>query len=295
MSEAEVWSVKRLLEWTADFFKNHGSASPRLEAEVLLAHALDCSRIELYTQFDAVPGRESLDVFRALVKRRGAGEPVAYLVGHKEFYSLDFCVTPDTLIPRPETEQLVLEGIEFLRGLKKAGRPGPFSALDIGTGSGCIAAALAKNVPDANVLATDISEKALEVARQNAERHGLAGRIEFRCSDLFERIAEEPSFDLLLSNPPYIKRSEYDALEKTVRDFEPQSALFAGERGTERVEIILNEGPKRVKPGGKILLEICPTIADETLELAEKSENFAEIVLFTDFAGLKRTVSATVR
>lgn len=295
MSEAEVWTVRRLLEWTTGFFKNHGFASPRLEAEALLAYALNVTRIELYTLFDTAPDAEKLAVFRSQVKRRAAGEPVAYLVGHKEFYSLDFCVTADTLIPRPETEQLVLEGIEFFREKRKKGESGLFLALDIGTGSGCIAVTLAKNCAELNVLAVDCSENALAVARRNAEKHGVADRVEFRCSDLFERISEEKSFDLLVSNPPYIKRSEYDALERTVRDFEPRQALLAGERGTEIVGKIIENGPKRVKSGGKVLIEICPTIADETLELAEKSGYFAEIALLADFAGLKRTVSATVR
>lgn len=295
MSEAEVWTVRRLLEWTTGFFKNHGCSSPRLEAEVLLAHALDVTRIELYTLFDTVPEGEKLAIFRSQVKRRAAGEPVAYLVGHKEFYSLDFCVTADTLIPRPETEQLVLEGIEYFRSKRKKGESGPFLALDLGTGSGCIAVALAKNCAELNVLAVDCSENALKVARSNAEKHGVAERVEFRCSDLFEQVPDEKTLDLLVSNPPYIKRAEYDALEGTVRNYEPRGALLAGERGTEIVEKIVELGPKRVKSGGKVLIEICPSIADATLELAEKSGYFAEIALLADFAGLKRTVSATVR
>jgi len=293
MSE-EIWDVKRLLEWTAGYFKKHGSPSPRLEAEVLLAQALGFSRMELYTHYDTVPAEEERVVFRGMVKRHGNGEPVAYLVGHKEFYSLDFTVTPDTLIPRPETEQLVLEGIEFLRRKIQSGESPNPAVLDIGTGSGCIAAAIAKNVPQAAVTAADISEAALTVAQKNAEAHHLTDRIEFRCSDLFANIEDIPPLDLLVSNPPYITAAEYSALEPTVRDFEPKGALLAGVKGTEIIERILTEGKSRLKSGALVLIEISPMIAGAVRRLAEEAGYFGKIEILPDFAGLDRLLSAIV-
>lgn len=294
---SEVWTVRRLLEWTADYLKGRSVAQPRLEAEILLACALGLSRIELYTRFDDVPDQAPLGVFRGWVKRRAAGEPVAYLVGHKEFYSLDFDVSPAVLIPRPETEQIALEGIEFLRRAEKeaaSGGAAPLTALDIGTGSGALAVTLAKNVKNAAVVAVDLSPEALAVAEKNAEKLGVADRIEFRTSDLFAAIKPEEKFRLIVSNPPYVSQAEYDALDVTVRNYEPKEALLAGDHGTEIIERILDEAPNRLENGGKILIEISPMIADALAERLEKDRNFTHFEILRDFAGLKRVMAAEV-
>lgn len=286
---SQSWTVRRLLEWTAEYLKARGGS--RLEAEVLLAHALGCNRVGLYLKFEEIPGDDQRGAFRELVKRRAAGEPVAYLVGHKEFYSLDFEVTPATLIPRPETEHIVLEGIEFLRN-----RPSdqPVRILDIGTGSGALAVAFAKNLPNAEVTAVDISAPALAVAKRNAAKHQVADRIEFLKSDLFSAVEPEKKFTLIVSNPPYVSRSEYDALDPSVKDYEPKSALLSGETGTEVAERILRAAPGYLEEGGLILIEISPMIADAMTAFL-KTTPFSRYSVINDFAGLKRVISAEIR
>ncbi len=176
--EDERWTVGRLLNWTADFLKKKGSESPRLDSEVLLAHVLDRPRVHLYTHFEDEIGDRDRSTFRDLVRRRSEGSPVAYLVGRKEFFSLPLKVSPAVLIPRPDTETAVVEALECLKG-----RPNP-RVVDVGTGSGCLALAIAKHCPSARVLATDVSPEALAVARSNAESLGLSSRVEFREGDL---------------------------------------------------------------------------------------------------------------
>ena len=188
MSTTAPWTVGRLLQWTADYLKTHGSESPRLDAEVLLAEAMGCKKIELYTRFEEEPAESVRAAFRELVKRRAEGAPVAYLLGHREFYSLDFRVTPDVLIPRPETELLVVTLLDLAKSKPK---DTPWSIADVGTGSGILAVCAAKNLAAARVTAVDISPAALEIAAENAEKHGVAARIEFLESDLFAAVPPE--------------------------------------------------------------------------------------------------------
>ena len=194
----DVWTVRRILEWTIPHLKSHGSESPRLDAEILLAHARGCPRIQLYTNYDEPLTDTQRSTMRDLVKRRAAAEPVAYLVGHREFFSLDFQVTKDVLIPRPDTETLVVDAIEALKQ-----QPAP-RVLDIGTGSGCIAISLAVNCPNATVTAIDLSPAALDIARANADKHKIGDRIRWLCGDLFAPLVADEQFDLVVSNPPYI-------------------------------------------------------------------------------------------
>lgn len=303
MSQAETWTVRRLLEWTTSFFKEKGADSPRLEAEVLLADAMKTSRVELYVNFDSEPSDDVRANFRNLVKRRGLGEPVAYLVGKKEFYSLEFEVDSNVLIPRPETEQLVLEAVELVKKLEKsaaeAGNAAPIWRLcDVGTGSGCVAVALAKNLPNARLTAVDVQPGALAVAKKNAEKHDVAERIEFVESDLFAALGSVPAeerFDAIVSNPPYVSASEYAELEPTVRDFEPKTALVGGETGTEIVARIVDAAPNYLKPGGKIYLEIGPSTAAATARLFENDPRWENVAVLRDFAQLERIVTATLK
>ena len=236
MSSSVPWTVGRLLQWTADYLKSHGSESSRLDAEVLLAKSLGCRRIELYTAFDNEPNEEVRAAFRELVRRRAEGAPVAYLVGHREFYSLDFRVTPDVLIPRPETELLVIALLDLAKTQATVGGTGLASGThamaiaDVGTGSGIIAVCVAKHLPGCRVTAIDTSPAALEVAKSNAQKHGVAERIEFIKSDLFADIPPDKNFDFILSNPPYVAASELNALAPDVKIFEPHSSLVAGPR-----------------------------------------------------------------
>ncbi len=292
MSQQEVWTVRRLLEWTTDFFKSRSSESPRLEAEVLLAFALKCKRIDLYTSYDAVVPDETKATFRGLVKRRGGGEPVAYLVGHKEFYSLDFKVDKRVLIPRPETEQLVLEIIEYIKSASQADPQRQWSLCDVGTGSGNIALTLAKNLPKAVIVATDASRDALDVARENARLLGLADRVEWFCADLFASIPSGRLFDVIVSNPPYVTGAEYESLAPMVRDFEPKMALLAGETGLDIVARLARESAAFLVDGGRILIETSPTVIDGAVQAFEKEPYWSDTVIINDFASRRRFVSA---
>jgi release factor glutamine methyltransferase len=263
MPETEPWTVGRLLQWTTEYLKRHGAESPRLDAEVLLAAARGCQRIELYTAFDDVPADKTRAEFRDLVRRRAEGTPVAYLVGHREFYSLEFRVTPDVLIPRPETELLVLTLIEL--GRQRSGNAP--TICDVGTGSGNIAIAAAKHLPTSRLTAIDASPAALEVARDNARRHGVLERIEFAAGDLMAPVDPERRFDFVASNPPYVKESEWESLAADVREFEPRAALVAGPKGTEVIEALLPQAAEHLAASGHILVEVSPTIHDAVLAL----------------------------
>ena len=229
--ETDVWTVGRLLTWTTDWLAARGSDSPRLDAEVLLSFVRGCPRIALYTAFDVPVGEEERSRFRGLVKRRGEGEPVAYLVGNREFFSLSFAVTPAVLVPRPETEGLVVRLLDLCRPAAVDG--GRVRIVDVGTGSGAIAVTLAKHLPHADVVATDISAAALAVARDNAARHGVSGRIEFLECDLLDDPRAAGPWHAIVSNPPYVRDDEFDALPRDVRLHEPRGALVSGPTGVE--------------------------------------------------------------
>jgi len=256
---------------------------------VLLAAARKCERIALYTAFEEIVADDVRAEFRDLVKRRAAGAPVAYLVGKKEFYSLSFRVTPDVLIPRPETEHLVVTAADLLATLPAGAEP---QIADVGTGSGAIAVALAKQVKTLRVLATDISPSALAVARQNGAEHGVASRIEFLETDLFENVPRSRQFDLVVSNPPYIGLEEEATLATQVRDHEPRLALFGGPKGTDIIARLIPQAAERLKTGGYLLMEVSPLISGAVLDLVTQSKSFEPAVILKDLAGLARVVKA---
>jgi release factor glutamine methyltransferase len=334
MSSAELWTVGRLLQWTTDYLKGHGSESARLDAEVLLAEALGFrQRIELYTSFENVPDDQRRTAFRELVRKRAEGTPVAYLVGRREFYSLSFRVTPDVLIPRPETELLVVETLDLAKGkrsdqwpvaddrmqegegreergegtqspdlqISKSPNSNPQSLIpnpsiaDIGTGSGIIAVCLAKHLPTSRVTAVDISPAALAVARENAKQHGMTDRIEFVESDLFAAVPADRQFDFVVSNPPYVTAAEFETLAADVRKFEPKRALVAGPKGTEVIERLISQAAERLRTGGHLLIEISPTIHDAVRTLLEADGRFELGPTIKDLARLPRVVHARKR
>ncbi len=286
---AEVWTVGRLLAWTTDWLAARGAEAPRLDAEVLLAHVRGCPRIALYTAFDVPVSDDERDRFRALVKRRGGGEPVAYLVGNREFFSLPFAVSKDVLVPRPETEGLVVRALDL-----SAGTAAP-RILDVGTGSGAIVVTLARRLPAATFVATDISPSALEVARANAARHGVAERIAFVLCDLLAAPAASGPFDLIVSNPPYVREDEFAALPPDVRLHEPRTALVAGPTGVEVIERLVAATPRVLVPGGWLLVEIGPNVvaAAEAVVAAEPALEAGPTL--RDMAGLPRVLQARVR
>lgn len=288
----ESWTIGRLLKWTTDFLKQRGAESARLDAEVLLAHARGCERIQLYTSFEEEASETLRTQFRELVKRRADGTPVAYLVGKREFYSLSFAVTPDVLIPRPETEHLV---VELLDRAKELGADAPLEIADVGTGSGILAICAAKNLPHATVMAIDLSPAALEVARRNAAKHGVADRIEFIESDLFAKLDADRRFHFVVSNPPYVSEAEYAALAPDVRDHEPRLALIAGPTGTSVIERLIPAAAERLHAGGRLMVELSPMIEPAVRELVEKDGRFEPPVTIKDLAQHSRIVSAALK
>ncbi len=283
----EAWTVGRLLTWTTDYLKRRGSESPRLDAEVMLAHVLKWQRVELYTHFtDEVPegprGR-----FRDLVRRRSEGAPVAYLVGRKEFYSLSFEVTPAVLIPRPETEFVVVEFLALTKTLESV------RAVDVGTGSGCLAIASAHRLAGARFMAIDISEATLAVARKNAAQHGVADRVDFRLGDRLGPVIGEGPFDAVISNPPYIPTAQIERLEAGVRDYEPRLALDGGPGGLDMVKGLIEQSLSLLKPGGHLILEIGTDQEKPVRDLIAAHSAFRLAPTIHDHAQHPRVIRAT--
>ena len=287
---AEPWTVLRLLNWTKEHFGRAGAAEARLAAEVLLAHALRCRRIELYARHDYRPDQRELAAYRELVRRAAAHEPVAYLVGQKEFYSLRFKVTPDVLIPRPETEILAAEAIARLRAL---GRPA--AAWDACTGCGCVAIAMAHQVADLRVQATDISPEALAVAEENARAHAVGDRIGFRLASLLEPPpdgAESTQFDLITANPPYV--ADGDPLGESVK-YEPDLALRGGADGLDCIRPIVRDAQKFLHPGGALILEFGYNQADAVRDLVAAAGAYDEPTIIRDHQEIERACVAERR
>lgn len=283
----EKWTIGRLLAWTADFLKKKGAESPRLDAEVLLAHVLDWRRVQLYTHFEDELSERDRTKFRDLVKKRSEGAPVAYLVGRKEFFSLPLKVTPAVLIPRPDTETAVVAALECLKLI-----PSP-RVVDVGTGSGALALAIAKRQESARVIAIDVSPEALAVARENAESLGLADRVEFREGDLLAPVAEDPPFDLIVSNPPYIPTADIAGLEPGVRDFEPHAALDGGEDGLRIVARLIERAAPRLVPGGSLVLEIGSAQEAPVREMIGAAKGWTIAPTIRDAANHPRVIRAS--
>ncbi|MDD5712595.1 MAG: peptide chain release factor N(5)-glutamine methyltransferase [Smithellaceae bacterium] len=276
--------IRRALRWAADRLREAGSLSPELDAEVLLRFLLNIDRLEVYRRPERSISPEEFRAFELLIGRRSAGEPVAYIVERKEFWSLEFEVNPAVLIPRPETEILVEEVLATI-----AGRNNPLRILDIGTGSGAIACALACEL-SAAVVAVDNSAAALEVAKRNAVRNGLGGRIHFLKSDLFAGL--DGLFDVICSNPPYISAAEYPGLPRGVKDYEPRDALLAGPKGTEVHELIIGKAIDYLAEGGWIFLEIGAFQEEELRKIFVATGRYEGIEFRSDYGGLTRVVKA---
>ena len=287
---AQRWTVQAILDWTTGHLAAHGSTSPRLDAEILLAHSRDCQRIELYTQYDQELTPQHRVVMRELVKRRAAREPVAYLVGYREFFGIDFEVNADTLIPRPDTETLVLELLDLAREL-----PAATSILDIGTGSGCIAVSIATGLRSAQLTATDISPAALAVAVANATTHEVADRITFLEGNLLEPLDSHARFDFIVSNPPYVTTDEIDQLALDIRDHEPHTALDGGRDGLDLIRQLITSVPGHLAPGGTLLCEISPEQADAVKALLGEQPAFGTPRLVEDLAGGARVVVVSLQ
>lgn len=293
-----AWTIVKLLRWSTDYFLDKGVSEPRASAEVLLAHVLGLSRLDLYLRHDQPLTPEELAAFKALVVRRRAGEPVAYLTGHKEFWSLDFQVRPGVLIPRPETEILVSAALQAAAEMPEAAenqesRPAASAALwglEIGVGSGAVVVALAKELPWTTWLALEISAPALAVARDNARRHGVAGRLHFVRGDLLEGLKPGPRFALLVANLPYVPRAQWEGLPREIRDFEPQDAFRGGEDGLDLIRAVTRGAHDYLRPGGCLALEVAAGQADKVLELLRQTGAYLGLEKLRDYQGFERVV-----
>ena len=298
--------------------------SPRMNAELLIMFTLDCDRAYLYAHPERELTADEMRRYDDALARRATGVPAQYITGHQEFWGLDLIVSPAVLVPRPETEHVVEAVLELVRAAER-GRDAPATAgetpalqrpgvstrfggnrltiVDVGTGSGAIAIALAKELPSAEIHATDISAEALEVARANAARHELASRIRFRHTDLLRGLHPSASnarvpghdtlpqaaFDIVVSNPPYVGESEEDQVQLEVRKFEPRSAVFAGPTGLEVIERLIPQAHAALGPGGWLVFEISGTIADEVRRLLS---GWSEVAISNDLAGIARVARA---
>jgi release factor glutamine methyltransferase len=288
----KAWTIKGLLKVSCDYLKKKQIDSPRLTAEVLLAHQLRSDRVNLYLNLDQPLTEKEVSGYRALIRRRLQFEPLQYITGIQEFWSLDFVVDPRALIPRPETELLVEHALRLLKPAAESENQEQ-KILDLGTGCGTLAVSLAKEVPNAQIWATDNSHGALELARLNAQRHGVSDRIQFKEGDLWEPLMNLGiTFDIILSNPPYVASEEYNDLPPEVRDYEPRSALHGGDGGTYYIERIITEALCYMKPKAWIMLEMAPDQTEKALALVEQIEGYGEKTRIRDYSRLYRIVMA---
>ena len=278
-TQQEKWDVLKILNWTKGYLAEKGVENPRLEAEWMLCEALTLDRVGLYLNFDKPLSETELSAYRGMVLRRGKREPLQYILGNQEFMGLEFQVSPAVLIPRHDTEVLVSEGI------KRGGAAR--SILDIGAGSGCVAVALAKALPEAEVCAVDISGEALAVARDNAERNDAS--VQFFQGSLLEPFADR-RFDMILSNPPYIPQAELATLQQEVRGFEPLGALDGGVDGLDFYRAIVARAPDHLNAGSWLLFEVGMGQAPEVLELLRGGGFAADSFTALDPAGIERVV-----
>ncbi|MFA9479586.1 peptide chain release factor N(5)-glutamine methyltransferase [Phycisphaerales bacterium AB-hyl4] len=285
------WTTRRLLEWTAEHLKRHGVDSPRLSSEMLLSHVLGVQRLKLYMDPDRPASELERAAFRELVERASQHEPVDYLVGQSSFFSMMFKVSPAVLVPRPSTETVVEHVIQHARRT-----PGFHNATiaDVCTGSGAIAVALAKHMPHARVIATDLYEDALAIARENAKRHDVSDRIEFRHGNLLDALGSD-RVQYLVSNPPYISDEEWDAVAPNVKDYEPVHALRSGVDGLRDLRVLIAHAREHLARPGQVVFEIAASQKKAVLALAEEADGLTNAHVLADHEGLPRVLVADAR
>jgi len=289
------WTIQQILRVTTEFLRDRGIENPRLCSEVLLSHQLKRSRVELYLAFDQPLRSSEIAGYRSLIRRRLAREPLQYITGHQEFWSLDFLVNPAVLIPRAETEILVEEAIKLKESnlLADSARP---EILDLGTGSGAIAISLAKEIESAAIWASDISFEALALAEENAKHHSLNGRIRFCQGDLWQPFSNSAiAFDIVISNPPYIPHEAFETLPPEVRHYEPRIALDGHENGMHFIERIIEESGIYLKPGGWLLIEMNPDQTERALRLIDSTQSFCYRERLMDYRKQYRLIKAQKR
>jgi len=287
-TEPAAWTILSVLRWTSAYFTSRGIDSPRSTAELLLARSLGMEKIDLYLRFDQPLLPEELSAFKQLIRRRAAGEPTAYITGLKSFWNQDLKVTPDVLIPRPETEHLVEAALDVLRSGGAAGR---WAVLDLGTGSGAVILALAAEAPGHRFFAADRSPRSLSVARENARRNPPGTAVHFFCSHWFEALQNtRPAFDLIVSNPPYIPSADIAKLPPEISRHEPRSALDGGPDGLAAVREIVTQAPLYLRPGGWLMLEIGAGQHAAAANIVRRAGKYAEPGFLKDYSGHRRVL-----
>jgi release factor glutamine methyltransferase len=294
-ADSGPFRVRRALRQATASLSDAGIESARLDAELLLAEALGLDRSKLYLHYEAPLETRAEERFRSTLARRADGEPVAYITGRREFWSLDFLVTPAVLVPRPETEMLVEVAVGLFEAESRISER-KFRILDLGTGSGAIAVALAKEIANAEVWATDVFSDALEIARANARRHGVEEKIQFLRGDLFEPVRDRMEFfDLIVSNPPYVRSDEIETLPRDVRDFEPRVALDGGADGLEFYRRMIPGALDYFTRGGFLAVEIGAEMGVDVARLFTDAGGYAPPQLYRDLAGKERIVCARTK
>ncbi|MBF0107513.1 MAG: peptide chain release factor N(5)-glutamine methyltransferase [Deltaproteobacteria bacterium] len=282
------WNIKKLLNWSIDYLKDREFETPRLDAEILLAYSLGIRRLDLYLQFERPLQSQELSLYKTLIKRRVNHEPVAYIVGKKEFWSRDFFVTPDVLIPRPDTEILIEVILKNFRENKSE-----ISGFEMGLGSGALAITLLSEMPLLKMTAVEISPKAVEIAHRNAAYHGISGRLNLIAEDFLKYSRDNPNngsaFDFVCTNPPYCKSSCLSTLPRSVKDYEPVSALDGGENGLKYYPEIITFAKRHLKPGGLLVTEIGEDQGAAVIKLF-KDYGFDNTYIKRDYNGLDRVV-----
>jgi release factor glutamine methyltransferase len=280
------WTILSLLEWASGYLSRRGFEEAKLHVELMLAHVLRLKRLDLYLQFDRPLTADERGGFRSLFERRLKREPLQYILGHTEFMGLPLAVNRSVLVPRPETELLVECALEFLKGRS----PQTAEVLEIGTGSGNIAVALGVLAPDSRIVSVDASAGALKTAAGNVERHHLEN-VTLVEANVFDDFLPGRTFDLVISNPPYVSLGEYQALEPEVREYEPSSAVTDNADGLHVIARIAALGPARLRPGGILLMEIGYGQSEPVLNLLKES-GFESVEIIPDFARIPRVVRA---
>ncbi len=285
------WTILSLIQWSEKYLTENGIENPRLNAELMLASALGCNRIDLYTRFDKPLVREELDRYRALFRRRVKREPLQYILGYTDFYGRRFLVRPGVLIPRPETEHIV----EATIGLMKETNIQSPRILEIGTGSGCIAITLAAEIENATITAIDVADEALKVAGENAVQHSMNGKISFRKVNILDTDANIPDagdYDFVVSNPPYIPKDEWDSLADEIKLHEPKNALTDEDDGLTYLKRLAERASDLLKSGGWLICEIGYNQFD-SVQLLFSSYGAREIRYWNDLSGIKRIIGGT--
>jgi release factor glutamine methyltransferase len=290
-TEVSQWTILNVLKWTTSYFRSHNIEQPRADAEILLSRTLNLQRVDLYLRYDQPLSADERSRFKTLIKRRINREPVAYIIGTKEFWTIDLMITPDVLIPRPETECLVEMALSLL---PEAVGKGAQTILDMGTGSGAIILSLASERRHHRFFASDRSQAAVRLARRNAVRHGMEQRVTFFAVDWLAAFKpDEGLFDMIVSNPPYVRSGDVPGLQPEIYRFEPIEALDGGEDGLDAIRSIIDQARKYLKPNGHLLLEIGYDQKRDVRQIIDDSGRYGDVRFAKDYSGYDRVVKMT--